>query len=353
MMKKMNAAILTEYGTVEWKQVPVPEISGNEVLIKVSYACICGSDQHVFLGEFHPRTSVPLIQGHEFAGTIVQTGQEVMNFRIGDRVAVDPIIWCGHCPACLRGHFPACTSLKLVGIDLDGGFSEFMKVPESMLYKVTEKISDEHAALVEVLSIGFHACNRAGVKPEDKVVIWGAGKVGQSILQALKTKTHAAVILVDILDERLDMAKNAYQDIHIINAIRSNAIEKILELTEGEGVDIAFEAVGHARDIPGVVNPVRGCIQAIRGGGKVCVLGLSSEPSPIVMKELIWKEGTIVTSRVSHGEFAETIENLNRGTLKPDALVTDILYPSQAQHAFEMLEAEPEKHLKVLLKFRD
>ena len=120
-----------------------------------------------------------------------------------------------------------------------------------------------------------------------------------------------------------------------------------------EGVDIAFEAVGHTKEVPGVVNPVRGCIQAIRGGGKVCVLGLSSEPSPIVMKELIWKEGTIVTSRVSHGEFAETIENMNLGNLNPDALVTDILHPSQTQQAFEMLEKEPDKHLKILLKFRE
>jgi threonine dehydrogenase-like Zn-dependent dehydrogenase len=352
-MKMMNAAVLTEYRKIEWKQVSVPEISDNEVLIKVSYACICGSDQHVYLGEFDPRTSVPLIQGHEFAGVIVQTGPEVQHFKTGDRVAVDPIIWCGHCPACLRGHYPACTSLKLVGIDLDGGFSECMKVPETMLYRVTEGISDEHAALVEVLSIGFHACKRAAVKPDDKVVIWGAGKVGQSILQALKTKTSNTVIMVDILDERLAIAKKAYDDIHVVNALHADAIEKIKELTQDEGVDIAFEAVGHAREIPGLVNPVRGCIQAIRGGGKVCVLGLSSEPSPIVMKELIWKEGTIVTSRVSHGEFAETIANLNLGTLKPDALVTDILHPSQAQHAFEMLEAEPEKHLKVLLKFRE
>ena len=83
----------------------------------------------------------------------------------------------------------------------------------------------------------------------------------------------------------------------------------------------------------------------------MCVLGLSSEPSPIVMKELIWKEGTILTSRVSHGEFAETIDHLNRGTLKPDALITDILHPSEALHAFEMLEEEPDKHLKILLKF--
>lgn len=350
-MKKMNAAVLTEYKKVEWKSVDIPEISGDEVLIKVGYACICGSDQHVFLGEFHPRTNLPLIQGHEFAGTIVEAGPDVKNFKPGDRVAVDPIIWCGHCLACMRQHYPACSTLRLVGIDLNGGFSEFMKVPEKMLYRVTDKISDKHAALVEVLSIGFHACNRAKVCATDTIVIWGAGKVGQSILQAVRTKTQNSVIMVDILDERLAIAKTAYSNIHVVNAARINAVEKIKELTNGEGVDIAFEAVGHAKDLQGVVNPVRGCIQAIRGAGTVCVLGLSSEPSPIVMKELIWKEGIIMTSRVSHGEFAETIENMNMGTLKPDAIVTDILYPSQTQKAFEMLEEEPQKHLKILLKF--
>ncbi|MBN1789334.1 MAG: alcohol dehydrogenase catalytic domain-containing protein [Bacteroidales bacterium] len=351
-MKKMNAAVLTEYRKIEWKLVDVPQVSGNEVLIKVGYACICGSDQHVFLGEFHPRTTLPLIQGHEFAGAIVETGPDVKNFKPGDRVAVDPIIWCGHCPACQRHHYPACSSLKLVGIDLDGGFSEYMKVPETMLYRVTDKIPDEHAALVEVLSIGFHACKRAKVGAGDSVVIWGAGKVGQSILQAVKTKTQNTVILVDILDERLAIAKKAYGDVSILNATKVNAIDKIKELTGGEGVDIAFEAVGHTKDLPGIINPVRGCIQAIRGAGTVCVLGLSAEPSPIVMRELIWKEGIIMTSRVSHGEFAETIENLNKATLKPDALVTDILHPSNAQHAFEILEEEPHKHLKILLKFK-
>lgn len=347
----MNAAVLTAYKQIEWKSVSMPEISGNEALIKVGYACICGSDQHVFLGEFHPRTSVPLIQGHEFAGIIAATGPDVKNFKTGDRVAVDPIIWCGHCPACRRHHYPACSKLRLVGVDLDGGFSEYMKVPETMLYKVSENIPDQHAALIEVLSIGFHACKRANVSAGDKVVIWGAGKVGQCILQALRTKTRNTVIMVDILEERLANVRKAYSDVHTINAVKQNPVEIIREITRDEGVDIAFEAVGHEKEIPGIANPVRGCIQAIRGAGTVCVLGLSSEPSPILMKELIWKEGIIMTSRVSHGEFSETIDNLNRGTLKPDYLITDILHPSRTQHAFGMLEKEPHKHLKILLNF--
>ncbi|HBE43352.1 MAG TPA: hypothetical protein DDW27_19555 [Bacteroidales bacterium] len=351
-MKKMKAAVLTEYGKITWMETDLPEIKDNEVLVKVSYAGICGTDQHIFSGEFHPRTHVPFIPGHEFAGTIVETGRAVKNYKAGDRVVVDPIIWCGHCPACLIGHYPACTSLKLIGVDMDGGFGEYINVPGTMLYRVPEGISDIHSALVEILSIGFHASRRANVKKDDTIVIWGAGKVGQSILQAVRTKTSNSVFIVDILEERLSRAVNVYPDIHIINAVKDNPVEKIKSITGSKGVDIAFEAVGHYVDLPGIVNPVRGCVQSIRGAGVVCVLGLGNDPVPVLMKELIWKEGIIMTSRVSHGEFAETIENMRKGTLKPDALVSDILHPSEAQKAFLMLENEPSSHLKILLEFR-
>jgi threonine dehydrogenase-like Zn-dependent dehydrogenase len=346
----MKAAVLEEYGKMVWKEVPTPEITGDEVLMKVRYACICGSDQHIFKGEFHPRTCLPLIQGHEFSAEIVETGPEVKSFRSGDRVAVDPIIWCGKCPACERHHYPACTTLKLIGVDLDGGFAEYVKAPEHMLFRVTPDITDEQAALVEVLSIGFHACNRASLEANDTLVIWGAGKVGQCILQAARTKTLKPIMMVDVLDARLGRAKKAYPDIHVINAAQEDPVEKIREITGGRGVDIAFEAVGHFKEIPGKVNPVRGCIQSIRGAGKVCVLGLSDEVTPVLFKELIWREAMLIASRVTHGEFAETIENLQKGTLKPDALVSDVLTADKAQEAFEMLEAEPEKHLKILLK---
>ena len=133
---------------------------------------------------------------------------------------------------------------------------------------------------MEVLSIGFHACKRAKIAANERIVIWGAGKVGQSILQAVKTKTSNTVIMVDILDERLAMAKKAYNDIHVINAGKTDAIEMIRELTGGEGVDLAFEAVGHYTEIPGAVNPVRGCIQAIRGAGRVCTLGSGCRSDP-------------------------------------------------------------------------
>jgi len=347
----MYAAVLERYGLFEWKQVDRPEMADDEVMVRVAYAGICGSDQHIFKGEFHPRTTVPFIPGHEFTGIITETGPEVKNFSVGEHVAVDPIIWCGKCPACKLKHYPACTSLKLLGVDLNGGFGEYINVPGHMLYKVGQSVPLHHAALVEVLSIGFHACNRAKVKKDDTIVIWGAGKVGQSILQAARTKTGNTVILVDILDKRLKLAKKHYGDIFTVNARNEDPVKCIKEITGSNGADIAFEAVGHHTEIPGIPNPVRGCVQSIRGAGTVCVLGLGDEPVSLLIKELIWREGTIVASRVSHGEFSETIENLNRNTLKPDALITDILNPEDIQYAFEMLEKEPGNHLKVLLKF--
>ncbi len=347
----MQAAVLESYGNFKWKTQSLPEMGETDVLIKVGYAGICGSDQHIFKGEFHPRTPVPFVPGHEFAGTVAEVGPAVSDFKPGDQVAIDPIIWCGKCPACQRKHYPACTSLKLIGVDMNGGFGQYISVPQHTLYKVDNAIPARYAALVEVLSIGFHACSRAKVSENDTVVIWGAGKVGQCILQAVRTKTSNTVILVDLLDKRLQRAKKYYEDVYTINARHEDPVKRIREITGGKGVDIAFEAVGHHHEINGIPNPVRGCIQSIRGAGTVCVLGLSDDPVEVLMKELIWKEARIVASRVSHGEFAESIEHLEKGTLKPDALISDILEPENIQAAFEMLESDPENHLKILLEF--
>lgn len=347
----MKAAVLTEYNKIEWKDLERPRCGKNEILIEVKYGCICGSDQHIFKGEFHPRTKTPMVMGHEFGGVVAEVGEEVDGWEVGEKVAPDPIIWCGECSACKKGHFPACTSLKLIGIDSDGGFAQYISLPPSMLYKVPDNIPDEHVALVEVLSIGCHAKNRAKVQNDDTIVVWGTGKVGLCILEAVRTVTDNTVFLVDVLDSRLAIGAKYYDNVITINAEKENPVERILAETCGRGVDVAFEAVGHALEIDGVVNPVRGCVQSVAGGGKVCVLGLGNEPSPVVFKELIWKEATIVSSRVSHGEFSEVIDHLSNGRLKPEALISQVLPASQTQKGFEILEQNPEDNIKVLLDF--
>lgn len=348
----MKAAVLESYENFIWKDVPSPKVKDGEVLVRIKFASICGTDMHIFNGDFKSRTPVPFIPGHEMGGIVEAVGKGVEGFSIGDKVAVDPIIWCGECPACKRGHFPACTSLKLIGIDLDGGFAEQVSVPPHMLFKASPDTPDEHVALVEIYAIGFHANNRAKTKPGQTLAIWGAGRVGQVILQAARTKTDAPIFIVDILDNRLEIAASHYDNVIPINAKKQNPIDVIKSHTNGNGVDIAFEAVGHAEAIDGAPTPVRACIQSIRGGGKVCVLGLSDEPAPIVFKELIWKEGKLVTSRVSHGEFQEVLDHLGKGDLKPEALISKILPGSETQKAFELVQNEARNYLKVLLDFR-
>jgi threonine dehydrogenase-like Zn-dependent dehydrogenase len=346
----MKAAVIREYGKIAVEEVKKPVLLDDNVLIRVKYASICGTDQHIFKGEFHPRTKLPFIPGHEFAGVIEEVGKNVKNLVPGEKATVDPIIWCGKCAACKVGHYPACTSLKLLGIDLDGGFAEYVSAPSHMVYKVPAHISDEYAALVEILSIGFHASARAGLEKHDDILIVGSGKVGNSILHAARTITDGRIILADILDERLAIASSAFPDIITINITRTDPIAFIKELTNGKGVDIAFEAVGHEVTVAGKFNPVRTCINAIKGGGKVCVLGLSDHPAEILMKELIWKEARIISSRVSHGEFSKAIDALDKGILDPDKMITGVLNLEDAQRGFELLEKEPGKNLKILLK---
>jgi len=346
----MKAAVIREYGTICIEEVNKPVPGDNDVLIRVKYASICGSDQHIFRGEFHPRTKLPLIPGHEFAGVAEEVGRNVKNIIPGDKVTVDPIIWCGKCAACLTGHYPACTSLKLAGIDLDGGFAEYVSVPVNMVYKVPENVSDKNAALTEILSIGFHASSRTGLSANDDILIVGSGKVGNSILHAAKTITSGKIIMADVLDERLDFARSAFGDIYTVNVMKDDPVDFVMQVTDGRGVDIAFEAVGHEKKVEGRVNPVRLCIKAIRGAGKVCVLGLSDHPAEILMKELIWKEAVIIASRVSHGEFSKVIDALGKEILNPEKMITGILDLEDAQKGFEYLENEPEKHLKILLR---
>ena len=345
----MKAAVLTKYRKIEIQDVPTPTYSDSEVLIKVKYAGICGSDQHIFNGDFHPRTKLPMIPGHEFSGTITEIGKNVKNYKKGDRVTVDPIIWCGYCPACKLKHYPACTTLKLIGVDMNGGFAEYVSADESMLYKIDDKISDKEASLIEVLSIGFHACNRAGLKESDTVVIWGAGRIGHCILQAVRTITKKTIFIVDIIDSRLNLAKKHFNNIITINSKKENAIEIIKDKTNNRGVDIAFESVGHSTHIPNSPNPIQGCILSIHGAGVVCVLGLADDPVPIIFKELIWREAKIIASRVTHGEFSKTIQQMSKKNLKPDILISKEFALNDTQEAFEKLEKEPEKYLKILL----
>lgn len=349
----MKAPVLITYGSIEWKSVPDPQPAPNQALIQVNYASICGTDLHVFSGAFKERTSLPLILGHEFAGEIVEVSESVDSALVGDRVAVDPIIWCGECPACRAQHYPACESLKLLGIDLDGGFAQFVAADADKLYHLPDTISDRHAALIEVFSIGFHVTNRAAVSAGNSVAVFGAGRAGQCIIQAARTKTDAPIYAIDVLDSRLKLAEQINENVTGINPTRDDPREVIREMTNGYSVDIAIESVGHARQIPDVPNPVQCAIDSIRSGGTVCMIGLGDQTSEILTKRLVLKEANLLTSRVTQGEFQETIDAMEQGIIFPEPLISAEYPGSETHKAITSLEKTPEQYLKILLRVKE
>ena len=170
----MKAGILYGDKDIRLGNTPDPEIKPHEVLVKSMFAGICGTDLHVFRGEFKGRVAYPAIQGHEFGGIVEEVGSEVTRFKVGDRVAIDPIMPCYSCETCLTGHINACRNLKLLGIDLNGGFGQYVATPEFQCYLLPDNVPMNHAPMVELYGLGQHILQRGMVQPGESVALLGA-----------------------------------------------------------------------------------------------------------------------------------------------------------------------------------
>ena len=171
----MKAGILYHDRGIRVGHAPDPRLGPDEVLVAPGYAGICGTDLHIYRGEFHGRVVYPAILGHEFGGIVHKVGSDVSEFQVGDRVVVDPILSCHRCPACLSGHLNACRTLKLLGVDLDGGFGQYVAAPASHVYSLPDGIPLTHAPMVEMYALGHHILQRGQVQPGESVAILGAG----------------------------------------------------------------------------------------------------------------------------------------------------------------------------------
>ena len=241
----MKAAILCDDRDIRLSEAPDPRIRPDEVLVETGYAGICGTDLHIYRGEFHGRVKFPAILGHEFGGIIREVGREVHGFKPGDRVVVDPIISCHDCPACLTGHLNACRTLKLLGVDLDGGFGQYVAVPSSHLFLMPDNVPMEYAPMVEMYGLGNHILWRGGVQPGETVVILGAGKLGLSVLDVLCHSANPGLtIITDVQPFRLEIARKLGAD-YAIHAEHDDPVARVAEITHGLGADCVIECVGH------------------------------------------------------------------------------------------------------------
>jgi threonine dehydrogenase-like Zn-dependent dehydrogenase len=345
----LRAAVVEKPGKISVRDVPDPAPAAGQVLVRVEWVSICGSDHHAYLGEFGERVRFPAILGHEFSGEVVALGPGVQGLRTGARVVVDPVLHCGGCPACRQGKISSCRSLKLLGIDLPGGFGELVAAPAHTVFPVPEGLSLRLGPLVELTSIACHAAARARYAPGESVAVFGAGKLGLAVITLLARSSPARLVAVDLDPGRLELAKKLGAS-DVIDVREADPVARIRDLTGGDGVDLAFEAVGAWREVPGRRPPVTAAAEAIRHGGRLLVLGQGPLEQPVAWKSFVWKEAEIIASRVNRGEFPRAIQLVASGRLPVGELVTHEMSVEQAPEAFRMLDEHAPGVVKILLR---
>lgn len=349
----MKAGILFNDKDIRVDDAPDPTIRPDEVLIQSQYAGICGTDLHIYRGEFKNRVQYPAIQGHEFGGEIVEVGAGVQGFAVGDRVAVDPILSCYACPACLTGHINACQSLKLIGIDLDGGYGQYVAAPASHVFKLPDSLPMAHAPMVEMYGLGHHILQRGHVQPGETVVLLGAGKLGLSILDVLcHSSSPGLTIAADLQPFRLETACKLGAD-YTLNCTVVDPVEAVMELTDGMGADCVIEAIGHYHTVEGQAAPLAQAVHMVRNGGRIITAGLGEQLSAVHFKTLVIKEAEIIASRVTLGEFPRAIRMMAKGLLHPDLLITHQMPMHEVTRAFEIVDQDQPDTIKIVLDVQD
>jgi 2-desacetyl-2-hydroxyethyl bacteriochlorophyllide A dehydrogenase len=342
----MQAARLTEPGRVELIDVPRPALQPGEVLVRVAAASICGSDLSAFQG-LHPRIRPPTILGHEFAGTVAQIGPEVENVTLGMRACAEPNLACGHCRYCLRGLPNICLDYKVIGEaeGLSGACAEFVKVPADHLYHLPDRVSFEEGALVQPLSIAYHAVrDRAEVADGELVLILGAGPIGLGVMLVAKS-FGARTIVADLLDYRLDMARGLGADV-VVNSGTEDLAAVVHDESDGYGVHVAFEAVGGAQEAT-----FDQAVHLTARAGRVIVLGsFASNSVPLRMVDFKFRELELRGSQGHPNTFRPVLDLIALGALPARRLITHRLPLAEISEAFRLLDSKAEGVMKIVVE---
>lgn len=337
----MKSLVYTAPQKVEVLDKPIPEPKEGQVRIKVSYCGICGSDIGIYSGK-HPRAKAPLILGHEFIGTIDKTNNCSSKFNLGDRVCAYPLISCGHCFPCENGTPHVCQTLKLIGIDVDGGIAEYVCCDEDVLFKLDDDLSDIAAAVIEPLAVIIRTMHQSNFKTLDTVTITGAGPIGILTAIVLKHSGASRIFISDIDENRLKICKD--MGFETINSAKTDIIEYINAQTNNVGTDIVFECSGAEIS---ALQMTKLC----RIGGTICMTGVHKIPHAVNLQDLNFKEQTLVGSRVyTKREFGQAVEYAKEIEKELESVVTHILPIEKSENVFDLINDKNEMTVKVLIK---
>lgn len=325
---------------VEIRDMVVPEPQEGQVRIKVKYCGICGSDIGIFTGK-HPRAQAPLVLGHEFIGTIDAINGGSGKFKVGDRVSAYPLISCGHCFACETGIPHVCQTLKLIGIDVDGGIAEYVTCDESVLFKIDDSVSDKAASVIEPLAVIIRTVHQADFKALDSAVVVGAGPIGILTGIVLKHLGASKIIISDIDELRLDMCKEF--GFETVNVKNDDLIDYVNNATNGVGVDVVFECSGSE---VAALEMTKLC----RIGGTICLTGVHKVPHAVNLQDVNFKEQTLIGSRVyTLREFGQAVAFAKEIAPELEKIVTHIVPLTESTKVFDLIKDPSEMTVKVVV----
>lgn len=343
-MKTMKAIKVIEPFKVEIVDVLKPEIKkDDDVIIRITSGGICGSDIGIWNGT-NSLATYPRLIGHEFGGIVEEVGSKVTSIKVGDKVAVDPVVSCGHCYACKIGRHNVCSTLEVMGVHRDGGFAQYVVADEENVHKFHIDFDESLLGLVEPFTIGVEINNRGQISKDDKVLIMGAGPIGICAMQVAK-RNGAKVIMTDIVKERLEKAVSMGADETVLVS-EENLEERLMKFTDGEGIPVIVDTVC-------IPSSFEQCVQLVSPAGRIVVIGLKNQPSAITMADITKKELTIVGSRLNNNCFDEVIAGFEDGTLRPEQLMTKAYNYKDIMDALNMIKEHPQDVLKIVLKFED
>ncbi|WP_414148435.1 Zn-dependent oxidoreductase [Erwinia sp. BNK-24-b] len=333
----MKSVVIAKPGELVVAERDQPQPAAGEVLVKVQYASICGSDVHIWHGH-NPFARYPRVIGHEFFGVITATGEGVETARIGERVAVDPVVSCGHCYPCSVGRPNVCSELQVIGVHRDGGFSEYAAVPAQNAYVVPDVIPDKLASLIEPFTIAANICAFLQPQPGDIALIFGAGPMGLTAIQALKGVYNLSkVIVADRLPERLKMAQENGADV-----VLNNSEIPLAAQLEGIRPTLIIDAACH----PGILAEA---VALASPAARIGLLGFSGEPCTVTQQSLTSKELSLFTSRLNSHRFPQVIDWMEKKLIQPEKLVTHYLPLADVETAMTLFEKDPRSCCKVIL----
>lgn len=335
----MKAVSLAEPKKVQMVEIPEPEVGPEDVLVDVKYVGLCGSDLNAYRGQI-ALVTYPRIPGHEVSGIIVAKGDKVPDsFKVGNKMMLSPYSNCGICPACRVGRPNCCQYNETLGVQRDGALTDKIAVPYEKVF-VSESLSLRELALVEPMSVGYHAANRGRISEVDTVLVIGAGTIGTGVIVAAARK-GATVIAMDIFDAKLENARRFGAE-YTINSANQDVKAEIAKLTDDEGVRVVVEAVG-------LPQTFRLATEVVCYAGRVVYIGYAKKEVTYDTTDFVRKELDIRGSRNALRVFPAVIQMIEKGRWPFEELITKVYPFEESAQAFADWDAAPGDYNKVMI----